>query len=191
MKKQSIKRILIGMVLLAGMGLAQGVENFDRALDNWMEWRGTLVYAEVSVGQSPEQYRQMAQELAGIAQAAYPTAFYDLSLWRTAVHHAEMAYRQEPQNPDNMRLLAQLYTTTQFWYPAYLLWASLDQQSVLVPEDRSLAALSAAKMGLYRHQMGMQLQAMAYLEISLRFQYDAHVDEFRKAVQSQKSVSSF
>lgn len=186
------KRLLLAGIAMLSLNLplvlAQNLADAARALQSWNQWRSTLQYPGVPSGLSAEAYRQRAHQLAAQARATYPTAFYDQSVWQAAVRHAEMAYRVEPQNPLNQRLFAELLTATKFWYPAYLLWADLDTKQSLQESDRELAALSAAKMGYYRHRMGMEFQAMAYLEISLRFAYDPGVAALLEAVRGDDAA---
>lgn len=74
--------------------------------------------------QSASTAATQARELAAKARAAYPTgsASIDQTLWKQAAAAAEAAVQADPQNLDNLKLRAQIYTEVGFWKKAEEAW---------------------------------------------------------------------
>jgi tetratricopeptide (TPR) repeat protein len=80
---------------------------------------------------------EQAQSLAAQAQKTYVGAYPDDPLWGQAIQVAKRATELDPKDPAAWQLLAQLYTTTHWWYPARQAWLTYLQ---LVPNDPKAAA---------------------------------------------------
>jgi len=95
---------------------------------------GTVAHAQTGAAASPppvgnvlpsaEQNAAQARALAEKARATYPrgSASIDQPFWKGAADAAERAVKQAPNNPEYLRLRAQLYTEIGFWKQAELGW---------------------------------------------------------------------
>lgn len=74
--------------------------------------------------QTAEQAAAQARELAEQARRTYPkgSASIDQPLWKQAAAAAEQAVQLAPNNPDYLKLRAQIYTEVGFWRQAELAW---------------------------------------------------------------------
>lgn len=138
----------------------------------------------VKPGLTADAYYSEAQALAAQAQVAYPTSFYDQPLWHAATNYAEAAHFAAPDNLEYEAYLGQLYTTTNYWYAAYLVWADLEKKQALTDQQRGWAALSAAKLGFISLSRGLASDAVPFLQDSLRWQDNAMVRAMLDRAQS-------
>lgn len=154
-------------------------------------WLGSAYAQTTQPAQAPqpamtaEQYHAEAQRLAVEADARYVTDFYDQILWNQAIRNAEAAVAAEPSNPTYLRTLAELYTRTQFWWRAYQNWLKLEQMAQLGDQERQWAALSAAKIGYIRLSRGLAVEAIPFLEASLRWEENPQVAAMLDVAQQQ------
>ena len=109
---------------------------------------------------SPADAYAQAQALASQADVAYPTPFYDRTLWKQSVDSAFTAHMGDMQNRDYAAYLAQLYTKTQWWINAYNAWKQLGD---LTDQEKDWASLSAAKLAYISLQNGNKDQARQYV----------------------------
>lgn len=74
--------------------------------------------------QTAEQNAAQARALVEKARTTYPrgSASIDQPLWKGAADAAERAVKQAPNNPEYLRLRAQIYTEVGFWKQAELGW---------------------------------------------------------------------
>lgn len=82
------------------------------------------VLAGSALAQDAAQYAASARDLADKARATYPAGHYgiDQPLWKQAAAAAEAAVSAAPNNPDYLKLRAQLYTEIGFWKQAETAW---------------------------------------------------------------------
>lgn len=101
-----------------------------------------------------------AQEFATQADVAYPVAFYDRTLWKSAVDYSFRAASAETENRDYNAYLAQLYTKTQWWINAYNAWTRLGD---LNDQEKQWASVSAAKLAYIALKRGDKAAAATYV----------------------------
>ncbi|GMA15647.1 tetratricopeptide repeat protein [Deinococcus metallilatus] len=101
-------------------------------------------------GQTAEQAAAQARDLVEQARRTYPkgSASIDQILWKQAATAAEQAVQLAPNNPEYLKLRAQIYTEVGFWRQAELAWNAYFQA---VPQasdaDRQQAAAVQYNLG--------------------------------------------
>ncbi|GAA5535189.1 tetratricopeptide repeat protein [Deinococcus aluminii] len=101
-------------------------------------------------GQTAEQAAAQARDLVEQARRTYPrgSASIDQILWKQAAAAAEQAVQLAPNNPEYLKLRAQIYTEVGFWRQAELAWNAYFQA---VPQasdaDRQQAAAVQYNLG--------------------------------------------
>ena len=126
-----------------------------------------------------EEHFNRAAELAAQADVAYPAAFYDRTLWKSAVDEAYLAANM---NTDRAyaAYLAQLYTKTQWWINAYNAWGKL---GTLGDTEKQYASLSAAKLAYIALQRGDREAAMNYVQIGMEWADSPSLQAIMKRLQ--------
>lgn len=87
-----------------------------------------------------------ARRLINQARRTYSKASIDQRLWRKAAEYAEAAAKFAPQNPEYLRLRAEIYTEVGFWRQAELSW---DAYFRVAPNAGGGAATQAASQAQY------------------------------------------
>lgn len=113
-----------------------------------------------------EQAVSRAQELQAQAEVAYPLAFYDRILWRSATNAAFYATVLAPNNNSYRAYLAELYTVTGWWINAYRTWSQVQNPTRMQAE---MAAESAARLAGLALQRGDTASARTYVTQGLRW----------------------
>jgi hypothetical protein len=139
----------------------------------------------VTPGRTAAEYLATARELAAQAAVAYPIPFVDKPLWYDAIQNAYAAKQAEAANAEATRLLAELYTTTQWWYQGLLAWREVATAGALDAEGNRQAALAAAKVGYIRLERGLASEAVPFFEESLKFQDSPEVRALLTRAQGQ------
>jgi tetratricopeptide (TPR) repeat protein len=124
-------------------------------------------------GLSAAEYSAQSKAYIAQARAAYPTPFIDLPLWAQAVAYAEAAVQLEPNNAIFVRDLAMAYATTQWWFRAMFYFDRLETLNAFDSQSRSMAALTARKLGVLALGRGAGLEASSYLRRSLILEANA------------------
>lgn len=137
-----------------------------------------------------KEAHSQAKTLAVQADALYEPDFFDQRVWNQAARLAEQAVDAEPNNTEYLRTLGEIYTKTQFWWQAYRVWTRLEELGALDSQARSRAALSAAKIGYIRMQLGLISEAAPFLETSLRWQDRSEIRALLAEVRRQIAVAS-
>ncbi|WP_291424544.1 hypothetical protein [Deinococcus sp.] len=143
------KTLMLTAFALASLAAAQTTTTDTTTTD-------TTAAAPMSAAESYSK----AQEYAVQADVAYPTPFYDRTLWKASVNQAYLAASAEAGNRDYNAYLAQLYTKTQWWINAYNAWTKLGD---LNDTEKQWASLSAAKLAYIALQRGDKATASAYV----------------------------
>lgn len=82
--------------------------------------------SQLTTGQQAAQAAAEARSLADRARTTYPagSANIDQTLWKQAAAAADRAAQAAPNNPEYLRLRAQIYTEVGFWAAAQDAWAT-------------------------------------------------------------------
>lgn len=134
--------------------------------------------------ESAAVYAHKAITLAQMTSMALSTGQFDPQMWQAAVHYAELAWYQEPQNPNYIRLLAEFYTVSELWYPAYLLWVDYANQLELDEQARSMVAGVMANIAFTRYRLGLHAQAITFLKASLELEENPEVANLLNRIQA-------
>ncbi len=76
---------------------------------------------------SPETQTAIANGQAAMQQAlsAYPKAYPDLPLWKEAINYGKAAVQQAPEQTEPLRFLAEVYSRSNWYGPAFQTWSEL------------------------------------------------------------------
>lgn len=128
-----------------------------------------FIIPPVPTGLSAAEYLAKSKEFAAQAAVVYPVAFVDKPLWTEAIKYAEAAYTADSSSNDTVAYLGGVYTTTQWWFKGYEYYKILESRMALTPEQRTNAALDAAKVGYIRLTRGLNADAAMFLQASLNY----------------------
>lgn len=127
---------------------------------------GTSAFA-----QDAAQLAANARDLAAKARTTYPAGHYgiDQTLWKQAADAAEAAVSAAPNNPDYMKLRAQIYTEVGFWKKAEDSWLAYFK---VAPDsgngaDRA-AAITQYNLGYAAYTRGSPSQASTFFDNCLK-----------------------
>ncbi|MER3425862.1 MAG: hypothetical protein C4298_02270 [Thermus sp.] len=110
----------------------------------------TLVFAQET--QKPITF-ETVEALRQEARRIYPTGFVDLAPWKKALEAAQALASQNPNDPRALRLLAELYTETQWAIRAWEAWMNYREKGGTWDEAaRSAAAKVARTLAFYANQ---------------------------------------
>ncbi|HWG85628.1 MAG TPA: hypothetical protein VNT60_09125 [Deinococcales bacterium] len=140
----------------------------------------------VMPGQTAEQYLATARELAAQAAVAYPVPYVDKPLWYDAIQNAAAARNADRANMEAARFLAELYTTTQWWFMALVTWREVATMGALDADANRMAAMAAAKVGYIRLERGLANEAVPFFQESLRFQANPEVQALLARAQGTR-----
>ena len=133
-------------------------------------------------GLSASQYAANAKSFSTRAEVKYEEAFSDQELWGSAIANAEAANVLAPNNASYVRVLAVLYTKTQWWSRAMTNFDRLESMAGLDTQTRSAAAFVARKLGYLAIQRGSGQEAALYLQRSMVLESKAITQAMLKRV---------
>ncbi|WP_216323870.1 tetratricopeptide repeat protein [Deinococcus aestuarii] len=114
-----------------------------------------------------------ARQLAERARATYPqgSANIDQTLWKQAAAAADRAAQLEPQNPEYLRLRAQIYTEVGFWRQAELAWAAYFRVTPAAPgsAEAKQAASVQYNLGYAAYTRNQPTEAARFFSACLEF----------------------
>lgn len=124
----------------------------------------TSTQTQEAPAQTAEQNAAQARSLAEQARAAYPkgSASIDQPLWKGAADAAERAVGQAPNNPEYLRLRAQIYTEVGFWKQAELGWNAYFRAGQPTEAERKQAALVQYNLGYAAYRRNLPDQAARF-----------------------------
>ncbi|SMB88363.1 tetratricopeptide repeat protein [Deinococcus hopiensis] len=114
--------------------------------------------------QTAEENAAQTRSLADKARATYPkgSASIDQPLWKQAADAAERAVKQAPNNPEYLRLRAQIYTEVGFWKQAELGWNAYFKAGQPSEAERGQAAFVQYNLGYAAYKRNLMDQAAKF-----------------------------
>jgi tetratricopeptide (TPR) repeat protein len=141
---RGVLALLLGLLLAAGAGLAQDQDATPRE-------------------QAVNAARSAMQDAIAAGEAPYP----DRPNWSEAISHARRAVELAPSDREALGLLAEVYSRTNFYGPAWRTWDRyLDQGYDLTPDWTPLFAEAGEQMAYAAYQRGdLQEAARVHLDV--------------------------
>ena len=158
--KSTLNLLLTVSLALSGAGLAQTAPNVP-----------TQAAPTTAAPANAAQLAAEARDLTNRARTTYPagSASIDQPLWKQAADRAEAAVSAAPNNPDVLRLRAQIYTEVGFWKQAESSWrAYFAVAPVAAGQNEARAADNVQyNLGYAAYTRGQSAQAAAYFKACL------------------------
>ncbi|MVN88802.1 tetratricopeptide repeat protein [Deinococcus sp. HMF7620] len=128
----------------------------------------------LTAAQNATQLAAQARDLAARARTAYPkgSANIDQPLWKQAAAAAEAAVQAAPDQPDVLRLRAQIYTEVGFWRQAELAWTAYFKLAPSAAKNSAEAKSAATvqyNLGYAAYTRTQPEQAAAFFAACLSF----------------------
>jgi tetratricopeptide (TPR) repeat protein len=124
--------------------------------------QGVFIQAqETTVEQLLSKGRAAMEE----AITAYPKAYPDQPLWREAIAKGRQAVELAPNTPEPLRFLAEAYSRSNFYGPAYQTWVQLMELGQPLDTDAiPLFRMVAFELAYNAYDLGDKAQALEYFQ---------------------------
>jgi tetratricopeptide (TPR) repeat protein len=119
--------------------------------------------------QESQALLQAARAGAAEARASDETPNPDQALWREAIRLAELARREQPEDPETVLFQARLYSEVSWYSRAWGAWLDYFALTGVAPDDEAFAT-AAHQLGFSRYQAGSLSEALDYYQKLLEFQ---------------------
>jgi cytochrome c-type biogenesis protein CcmH/NrfG len=124
---------------------------------------GAGAFAQTTLNPAAREALQQGEAavLEALRQGIEP--YPDRPFWRDAIRHGREALRQEPGHPVPLRFLAEVYSETRWYGPAWNTWMQfVDAGGRLDSEARDYIAAIGTELGYTRYTAGEPDEALRY-----------------------------
>jgi tetratricopeptide (TPR) repeat protein len=126
-----------------------------------------LLILGFSQGQDSAVQQLLSEGRAAMEEAitAYPKAYPDQPLWREAIMKGKEAVELAPNTPEPLRFLAEVYSRSNFYGPAYQTWVKLINLGQSLDTDAiPLFRQVAFELAYDNYDNGNKTQALEYFQ---------------------------
>lgn len=133
---------------------------------------GILTFSGAVAAQDSDTLNPAARESIQLGQAAaaealntYVSHYPDQPLWQEAIKYGREAVRQAPGRPEPLRFLADVYTITQWYGPAWETWLAYLEVGGRLDEDaQARVAKTGIELGFTNYQQRQFEVALGYYQ---------------------------
>ncbi|MCA9837647.1 MAG: tetratricopeptide repeat protein [Trueperaceae bacterium] len=123
----------------------------------------TLAFAQSDLVPAAQEAMEKAKSAMETAVTTYERQYPDLPLWKEAIAQAKEAIRVAPGAAEPLRLLAEIYSRSNWYGPAYNAWMDyLDTGAQLGSDDVPLFVEAGSKLAYAAYQQNQLEPALEY-----------------------------